>query len=318
MPPFQSGINKIFNFTMKEVFKLPEVCSWNDLKDFCVNAAKELNEMFQTCIDIMNMSPFSIPAGSSGTSVNNIIDTVVGVVSGTAMTLCVLFFLMEFAKKSLDLQWVKWENVFLFLLRLIFAKVVVENSREIMEFVFDAFTGLTNSIQNSLTNTLGSGFLDVSRGPKLFLTDAEIELFNGDGVGDSGVWFGLDRLMKQIELMPSIFIAKGVIVVTAIMIFARMFEIMVYTMASPIPLSTFSNEEHRQIGIGFIKSYAAVCLQGLMIIVMFYTFSVMGDYIDSLNGTWLSGSFGILIRTLVLGLGIFKSGSWSKKLVGAM
>lgn len=296
---------------------MPEVCSWNDLKDFCVNAATELNEMFDTCQSLMGLSPFSI-SSSGGVTLNSVIDTVIGVVSGTAMTLCVLFFLMEFAKKSLDLQWVKWENVFLFLLRLIFAKVVVENSREIMEFVFDAFTGLTNSIQSSLTNTLGSGFLDVTRGPKLFLTDAEIELFNGDGVGDSGVWFGLDRLMKEIELMPSIFIAKGIIVVTAIMIFARMFEIMVYTMVSPIPLSTFANDEHRQIGIGFIKSYAAVCLQGLMIIVMFYTFSIMGDFIDTLNGTWLSGSFGILIRTLVLGLGIFKSGSWAKKLCGAM
>lgn len=296
---------------------MPEVCSWNDLKDFCVNAATELNEMFDTCQSLMGLSPFSI-SSSGGVTLNSVIDTVIGVVSGTAMTLCVLFFLMEFAKKSLDLQWVKWENVFLFLLRLIFAKVVVENSREIMEFVFDAFTSLTNSIQSSLTNTLGSGFLDVTRGPKLFLTDAEIELFNGDGVGDSGVWFGLDRLMKEIELMPSIFIAKGIIVVTAIMIFARMFEIMVYTMVSPIPLSTFANDEHRQIGIGFIKSYAAVCLQGLMIIVMFYTFSIMGDFIDTLNGTWLSGSFGILIRTLVLGLGIFKSGSWAKKLCGAM
>ncbi|MCM1062303.1 MAG: hypothetical protein NC452_18750 [Eubacterium sp.] len=296
---------------------MPEVCSWNDLKDFCVNTAKDLNDMFDTCQDLMGLSPFSISSVNHG-SLNSIMDTVIEVVSGTAMTLCVLFFLMEFAKKSLDLQWVKWENVFLFLFKLIFAKVVVGNSREIMEFIFNLFTGLTNTIQSNLTDTLGSGFLDVSQGERLFLTDAEIELFNGDGWGDSGVWFGLDRLMKEIELMPAIFIAKGVIVVTAIMIFARMFEIMVYTMVSPIPLSTFSSDEHRQIGIGFIKSFAAVCLQGLMIIVMFYTFSIMGDFINTLDGTWLSGSFGILIRTLVLGLGIFKSGSWAKKLCGAM
>lgn len=294
-----------------------EICSWDDLKDFCINAATELNEMFKTCTDIMEMSPFNIPA-SGGTSVNGIIDTVIGVISGTAMTLCILFFLMEFAKKSMDLQWVKWENVLMFLLKLILAKIIVENSREIMEFIFDAFTGLTENIKDQLTDTLGDGFLDVTRGAKLFLTDDEIEAFDGDGVDDSGVWWGLDRLLKEIELMPSIFIAKGIVVVTAIMIFARMFEIMVYTMASPIPLSTFSSEEHRQIGIGFIKSYAAVCLQGLMIIIMFYTFSIMGNYIDTLNGTWLSGSFGILIRTLVLGLGIFKSGGWAKKLCGAM
>lgn len=296
-----------------------EICSWEDLRNFCINAGKDLNEMFNTCQSLMDLSPFTVPANGA-TSVNSIMDTVIGVISGTAMTLCVLFFLMEFAKKSMDLQWVKWENVFLFLLKLIFAKVVVENSREIMEFIFDAFTGLTSAIQAKLVDTLGNGFLPTNDNAivRLFLTEQEVILFDGDGVGDSGVWFGLDRLMKEIELMPSIFIAKGILVVTAIMIFARMFEIMVYTMVSPIPLSTFANDEHRQIGIGFVKSYAAVCLQGLMIIVMFYTFSVMGDFIDSLDGTWLSGSFGILIRTLVLGLGIFKSGSWAKKLCGAM
>lgn len=296
-----------------------EICSWEDLRNFCINAGKDLNEMFNTCQSLMDLSPFTVPANGA-TSVNSIMDTVIGVISGTAMTLCVLFFLMEFAKKSMDLQWVKWENVFLFLLKLIFAKVVVENSREIMEFIFDAFTGLTSTIQAKLVDTLGNGFLPTGEDDivGLFLTTQEITLFDGNGIGDSGVWFGLDRLMKEIELMPSIFIAKGILVVTAIMIFARMFEIMVYTMVSPIPLSTFANDEHRQIGIGFVKSYAAVCLQGLMIIVMFYTFSVMGDFIDSLDGTWLSGSFGILIRTLVLGLGIFKSGSWAKKLCGAM
>ena len=74
-----------------------EICSWEDLQNFCDNAGKELNEMFNTCQSLMNLSPFTIPANGA-TSINSIMDTVIGVISGTAMTLCVLFFLMEFAK----------------------------------------------------------------------------------------------------------------------------------------------------------------------------------------------------------------------------
>lgn len=83
--------------------------------------------------------------------------------------------------------------------------------------------------------------------------------------------------------MPSIWIAQGVMMVTGVVIFARVFEVMVYTMVAPIPLSSFSNEEHRQIGIGFIKGYTAVCLQALMIVVMFAAFAALGNELDALQ-----------------------------------
>lgn len=46
-----------------------------------------------------------------------------------------------------------------------------------------------------------------------------------------------------------------------------------YTAIAPIPLSTFAGEPSQQVGKSFIKSYAAVCLEGSMILLACIIFS---------------------------------------------
>jgi hypothetical protein len=43
---------------------------------------------------------------------------------------------------------------------------------------------------------------------------------------------------------------------------------------APIPLSTFAGEPTQSVGIGFLKSYAAVCLEGAIIVLACVIFSV--------------------------------------------
>lgn len=304
-----------------------EIVTWNYMYNFFGDSADNLNRMYDEAVGMFSIvNPFSLsvaPGGSiaGAASLRDMISGISDVVAGIALPLCVLFFLLEFFKKSMDLQWVKWENIFLFLLKLIFAKIVIENSMEIMEWIYTVFNNLALDVNTRLGLT-GNGFLNVrdkTEDPiredacRLFLTADEYDYYRDDG----GFW-GLARLLKIIELMPSLWIAQGVMLVTGVVIFARFFEVMVYSMVAPIPLSSFSNEEHRQIGIGFIKGYAAVCLQALMIVVMFAAFAALGNELTVLQGSYASGSWGILLRVILLGMGVFKSGSWAKKLCGAM
>ena len=90
-----------------------------------------------------------------------------------------------------------------------------------------------------------------------------------------------------------------------------MYAIRSYYVISPIPLATFAGEGWHDSAKAFIKSYAAVCLQGLVIIVMFYAFSQVADL---LGGT---DSMGITITALALALGVAKSGQWARQAVGA-
>lgn len=44
-----------------------------------------------------------------------------------------------------------------------------------------------------------------------------------------------------------------------------MFRLYLYTAISPVPLAAFAGEPSQSIGVSFLKSYAAVCLEGVVI-----------------------------------------------------
>lgn len=49
---------------------------------------------------------------------------------------------------------------------------------------------------------------------------------------------------------------------------------LLYTAIAPIPLSSFAGEPSQTVGISFLKSFAAVCLEGAIIVLACIIFSV--------------------------------------------
>lgn len=49
---------------------------------------------------------------------------------------------------------------------------------------------------------------------------------------------------------------------------------LLYTAIAPVPLATFAGEPSQQVGKSFIKSYAAVCLEGAIIVLACIIFSL--------------------------------------------
>ncbi len=54
----------------------------------------------------------------------------------------------------------------------------------------------------------------------------------------------------------------------------RGFSRYMYTAIAPVPLAAFAGQPTEQIGKSFIKSYAAVCLEGAIILLACIIFSV--------------------------------------------
>lgn len=303
-----------------------EIVSWDLMYQIFKDCIDGINNMYSQAVGMFDdINPFNLSDPTIGGSYSGaanlkaVLQGVSDTITGIALPLCVLFFLLEFFKKSMDLQWVKWENIFMFLLKLIFAKIILSNSMGIMEWIYTLFNDLAINVNNTLTSGSGGTLIPIRTSPatdipNFFLTSEELALYRD---GDGG-FLGLGRLIKIIQVTPSIFIAQGIMMITGVIIFARVFEVIVYTMVAPIPLSSFVSEEHRQIGISFIKSYAAVCLQALIIVVMFAAFAALGNELDHLQGLFASGSWGILLKVALLGMGVIKSGGWAKKLCGAM
>ena len=57
-------------------------------------------------------------------------------------------------------------------------------------------------------------------------------------------------------------------------VYGRMFKLYMYTAIAPIPLATFAGEPTQNVGKSFIKSYAAVCLEGSIIVLACIIFSL--------------------------------------------
>ena len=60
-------------------------------------------------------------------------------------------------------------------------------------------------------------------------------------------------------------------------VYGRFFRLYLYTAIAPIPLSSFVGEPSQNIGRSFLKSYAAVCLEGAIVVLACIIFSLFAS-----------------------------------------
>ena len=60
-------------------------------------------------------------------------------------------------------------------------------------------------------------------------------------------------------------------------VYGRFFKLFLYTAIAPVPLAAFAGEPTQSIGISFLKSYAAVCLEGVIIVLSCIIFSLFAS-----------------------------------------
>ena len=60
-------------------------------------------------------------------------------------------------------------------------------------------------------------------------------------------------------------------------VYGRFFKMFMYTAIAPIPLSSFAGEPSQNIGRSFLKSYAAVCLEGAIVVLACIIFSLFAS-----------------------------------------
>lgn len=114
-------------------------------------------------------------------------------------------------------------------------------------------------------------------------------------------------------------------VVALVVTWARAIQIYIMAAFSPIPLSLMALDETRQMGVGYLKNFAAVCLAGIIILVLLASFPiVLGGLnaasagvpvVDSIIGG-LSYALQYLAMCILLILSLVKSGSWARDIMG--
>lgn len=114
-------------------------------------------------------------------------------------------------------------------------------------------------------------------------------------------------------------------VVALVVSWARAIQIYVMAAFSPIPLALISLDETRQMGVGYLKNFAAVCLAGVIILVLLVSFPIVlgglnaasagAPVVDSIVGG-LSYALQYLAMCVLLILSLVKSGAWARDIMG--
>lgn len=115
--------------------------------------------------------------------------------------------------------------------------------------------------------------------------------------------------------------------VTALVVtWARAIQLYLMVALSPIPLSLMALDETRQIGVGYLRQFAAVCLAGLIITVLLIAFPVVLGGLNAVNANTstaldsivagLSYALQYLAMCVLLIFALTKSGAWAREVLG--
>lgn len=151
----------------------------------------------------------------------------------------------------------KPEHAVRMFIRFALSKGSITYGMELMVALFNIVQGIIGTIMDS------AGFGEAEE----TVLPAEIV----EAVEDCGFLESIP--LWAVTLIGSLFIT----ILSFIMImsvYGRFFRLYLYAAIAPIPLSTFAGEPSQNVGKSFIKSYAAVCLEGAIIVLACIIFSV--------------------------------------------
>ena len=221
------------------------------------NALDTWNSKLAEIWQILTQSPENFKGGG----IWQVIVQIHGALQAIGYALLVLFFVVGVVKTCGSFTEVKRpEHALKIFIRFAIAKGVVTYGLELMMALFSIIQGVTSTIMQ----TAGFGSTEDT-----VLPDEIIE-----AVEDCGFFESIP--LWAVTLIGGLFIT----VLSFIMImsvYGRFFRLYLYTAIAPIPLSSFAGEPSQNIGRSFLKSYAAVCLEGVIVVLACIIFSLFAS-----------------------------------------
>lgn len=212
------------------------------------------NEKLAEIWTLLTQSPEKFKGGE----IWKVILNIHGALQAIAIALLVLFFLVGVVKTCGTVAELKKpEHAVKLFIRFAIAKGVVTYGLELMLAIFSIVQGVIETIMRSA---------GVFSSEKAVLPKKMIEAIEDCGFFESiPLW--------AVTLIGSLFITVLSFIII-MSVYARFFKIYMYTAIAPVPLAAFAGQPTEQIGKSFIKSYAAVCLEGAIILLACIIFSV--------------------------------------------
>ena len=234
-----------------------------------------LGNMLDKMWSILTTSPQSFKGGG----IWSVITTINGVLGAIGTALLVLFFTIGVIKTCGSFAELKKpETAVKVFIRFAISKALIDNCLSILvdfvTIVQDVIKRITDS------SSIGTALE--------FVIPSDVQ-----GSFDSvGILDGAIPLWSVCFIAHIAFMIIGMILLLTV--YGRFFRIYMYTAIAPIPLSTMAGQPTESIGKSFLKSYAGVCLQGVVIVLACVIFSAyaasmpnMDTSLDPIRMVWV-------------------------------
>ena len=230
-----------------------KIGSGNWIVDNLNSALTTWNDKLAEIWTLISTSPENFKGGGVWTVIQNIN----GALQAVGYGLLVLFFAAGVVKTCGSFAELKKpEMAFRCFVRFVLAQAAVGHGMELMTALFSVAQGMVSTIMSSS----GLTAMSATTLPSEMVTTIESVGF-------------LDSIpLWAITLLGSLFIWV-LSLVMILTVYSRFFKLYMATAIAPIPLASFAGQPSSSIGVAFIKSYAAICLEGCMIVLACIIFS---------------------------------------------
>lgn len=229
------------------------------------NALNTWNEKLAEIWRLLTESPQSFKGGSIWTVMVNINDALKAI----GYALLVLFFLMGIMRQFNSFSELKRpEQALKLFLRFVLAKAAVTWGLDLMMAMFTIAQGIVAKIMET-SGVTGRGGMSL---PQSMV----------DTIEACGFWESVP--LWAVTLIGSLIVTilSFIMIMT---VYGRFFKIYIYAAIASIPLSSFAGEETCHVGKSFMKSYAAVCLEGAIIVLACIIYSLFAASPPSVDPT---------------------------------
>ena len=227
------------------------------------NALNTWNEKLAEIWQLLSQSPETFQGGAIWSAVVSIH----GAVQAIGLALLVLFFVFGVMKTCASYAELKRPEMALKLfVRFVLAKGAVTYGLEGILGLFSVVQGLVSTIMGAA----GFGAAQQTVLPAEIVTAVE-----SCGFFESIPLWAVTLIGGLIVTVLSF-----VLILT---VYGRFFKLYLYAAIAPVPLAAFAGEPSQNIGKSFVKSYAAVCMEGAIIVLACVIFSLFAATPPAVN-----------------------------------
>ena len=230
------------------------------------------------------------------------------------MTIIAICLLIEVTQTLQRVDALTFEHAAKFLIKIVLAKVMIDIAPSLLLAIYQTSVSWITGVKASGGDVKFGELIYESVGPLM--------------AAQNGLWKTIGLFLTATIVQLCI---MGCAIITLVIAYGRMFELYVHLAVFPIPCSFLplsgGNETFSRITIRFLKSFAAIALQGVLmaIVIRVYTL-VMTTYVRTkLNEVLRSGGNVVMwqlcllmmLASIVMVMALTKCGTWSKQIMDA-